>query len=224
MRLKDIRGLPVVDPTAARKIGTVADYLVDPATGRLAALEVAPAGDGDGREGTDRIPTQRIRRIGQHAVVLTGRPASVATPTAADTERWLDSASLVNLEVLGDDGNRVGHLTDASFDQDSLDIQAYLLRTSWWERLFGRHRGRILPGQVTSCSRELMIVNTGRLGEAGEAQAQAQAQAPAPAPEESNTPTDTLGVPLKLEDRVPPPSRKSKATDGPAVPTVGRAD
>ncbi|MCA1644938.1 MAG: PRC-barrel domain-containing protein, partial [Chloroflexi bacterium] len=37
MRLKELRGLPVIDPTAARKIGTVQDYQIDPASGRLAA-------------------------------------------------------------------------------------------------------------------------------------------------------------------------------------------
>jgi sporulation protein YlmC with PRC-barrel domain len=210
MRLKEIRGLPVVDPTAARKIGTVSDYLVDPATGRLAALEV------QGREGNrdERIPAQRIRRIGQHAVVLTGRMVSSSDGSASETERWLDSGSLVNLEVLGDDGNRVGRLSDATFDQDSLDIAAYLLHANLWERFFGRHRGRILPNQVASCSRELMIISSGRLAE------------PTQAPAEEDT--ATLGVPLKLEDRVPTTSSRKKtasaASDGQAVPTLPRPD
>jgi sporulation protein YlmC with PRC-barrel domain len=215
MRLKEIRGLPVVDPTAARKIGTVSDYLVDPATGRLAALEI------QGREGNrdERIPAHRIRRIGQHAVVLTGRLASSQDPSSTDTqtERWLDSASLVNLEVLGDDGNRVGRLADATFDQDSLDIQAYLLSASLWERFFGRHRGRIQPGQVASCSRELMITTSGRPGE--------REQASQPSATED---TASLGVPLKLDDRVAPPSSRKKTatapTDGQAVPTLPHPD
>jgi uncharacterized protein YrrD len=211
MRLKDIRGLPVVDPTAARKIGTIADYLVDPSGGRLAALEVAPK---EGGEANERVPAHRVRRIGQHAVVLTGRPATNRSSTldSAVSERWLDSASLTNLEVLGDDGNRVGYVTDATLDQDTLDIQAYLLRGSLWERFFGRRRGRIQPPQVASCSRELMIVSTGRLTEASTVAT-------------SEETSGSLGVPLKLEDRPPAPATKeAKAEDGQAVPAAGRSD
>ena len=210
MRLKEIRGLPVVDPTAARKIGTVSDYLVDPASGRLAALEI------QGREETteERIAAHRIRRIGQHAVVLTGRASSGSTASVdTHSDSWLDSASLANLEVLGDDGNRIGRVTDASFDQDTLAIEAYLLHASLWERFFGRHRGRIQPNQVSSCSRELMIVTSGRVTEAVQ-----------PSEDKGADPTDPLGVPLKLEDRPTSRSKKAAAVDGQAVPAAGRTE
>jgi uncharacterized protein YrrD len=211
MRLKEIRGLPVVDPTAARKIGTVTDYLVDPASGRIAALAV------DGGD-SDRIPAHRVRRIGRHAVVLTATSTSrsLATNGSAayhDNERWLDAGSLANLEVLGDDGNRIGRLSDAAFDQDTLDIQAYLLRSSFWAR-FGRRRGRIQPSTVASCSRELMIVTTGRLGESQEVVTSLA----------DDEPTTSLGVPLKLEDRLPAPSLHEKVEDGHTVPALGRSD
>lgn len=215
MRLKEIRGLPVVDPAAARKIGTVSDYLVDPATGRLAALEI------QGREGNtddERIAAHRVRRIGQHAVVLTGRATSGSIGgDTGQSERWLDSASLANLEVLGDDGNRIGRLTDASFDQDTLEIEAYLLHANLWERLFGRRRGRILPNQVASCSRELMIVTTGRLAQGQTAQPAGDGSMVA----ESN---DPLGVPLKLEDRATTRSKKEAAVDGQTVSPVRHTD
>ena len=183
MRLKELRGLPVVDPTAARKIGTVTDYLVDPAAGRLAALEITTK---DGME-PDRIPTHRVRRVGRHAVVLTARATS-STSLATDPERLLDTSSLVGLEVLGDDGNRIGRLVDARFNQDTLSIEAYLMRTSFWQRLTAR-RGRITPAKVHACSRELMIVTTGRIKEL-------------PPAEDTSL---SLGVPLKMEDRLPEP-------------------
>ena len=66
MRLKELRGLPVIDPTAARKIGTVSDYQVDPANGRLAALDL----DGSDGRGAERVLAQRIRRVGANAVIL----------------------------------------------------------------------------------------------------------------------------------------------------------
>ena len=74
---------------------------------------------------------------------LVAAPATIppSNREATANERWLDAGSLVNLEVLGDDGNRIGRLADARFDQDTLDIQAYLLKGSLWENLV-RRRGR----------------------------------------------------------------------------------
>ena len=64
MRLKELRGLPVIDPTAARKVGTVIDYQVDPVSGRIAALDITPV---DSTE-SQRVLAQRIRRVGTSAV------------------------------------------------------------------------------------------------------------------------------------------------------------
>ena len=84
--------------------------------------------------------------------------------------------------------------------------------------MFGRHRGRIQPNQVASCSRELMIVTSGRLGEG-------QAIPPAEDGATPAEPTDPLGVPLKLEDRATTrSSKKSAAVDGQAVPAAARTD
>ena len=187
MRLKQLRGLPVIDPTAARKIGTVSDYQVDPASGYVAALDIAAAEDGQGA----RIVAQRIRRVGQNAVILTARGGASANAPAEINDHWLDSSTLVGLEVMGDDGNRVGRLLDADFDQDSLTIGAYIPQASLWERLLSRG-GRIAPEKVHACSRELMVVNTGRVSAASETTATAE----------------TVGVdlPLKNEDRLSAPA------------------
>ena len=193
MRLKDLRGLPVIDPTAARKIGLVTDYQVDPAAGRLAALDV----DGVETRGAERVLAQRIRRVGANAVILTARGGTLAGGNPELNEAWLDSSTLVGLEVMGDDGNLIGRLADATFDQDSLDVDAYLLRSTAWQRLVGG-RARIQPARVHSCSRELMMVSTGRVKE--------------PAAADDNT-TIGLRLPLKDEDRLPAPSF-DQAPDG----------
>jgi sporulation protein YlmC with PRC-barrel domain len=159
MRLKELRGLPVIDPTAARKLGTVIDYQIDPVAGRIAALDITPV------DGTDsqRVLAQRIRRVGSSAVVLTARGGTLPSDTVDINSRWLDTATTVGLEVMGDDGNRIGHLGDCTFNQDTLDIEAYLLRgASLLQQLIGG-RARIPPDQVHACSRELMIVGTGQV-------------------------------------------------------------
>ncbi len=42
MRVRQLRGIPIIDPTRARKIGTITDFLLDAEAGRLAAIEVKP--------------------------------------------------------------------------------------------------------------------------------------------------------------------------------------
>jgi sporulation protein YlmC with PRC-barrel domain len=200
MRLKHLHGLPVIDPTTARKIGIVVDYQIDPASGRVAALDVAGAGETD-LDG-ERILAQRIRRVGRNAVILTGTGrASPRTPRTTD-DRWLDGSTLVDLEVMGDDGDGIGRLVDASFDQDSLGIDFYVLRSSIWNRLLGR-RSTIEPGVIHACSRELMIVCTGRLKELPAAVA-ADAASPA------------LPMALKTDDRLPSPNFEPAADGQPA--------
>jgi sporulation protein YlmC with PRC-barrel domain len=184
MRLKQIRGLPVIDPTAARKIGSVMDYQLDPTSGRIAALDITPVTGGEG----ERILAPRIRRVGSSAVILTSRGGSMPSGQLEIVDRWLDTSTTVGLEVMGDDGNRIGHLVDATFNQESLEIEAYLLRAGVMERLFGR-RGRIQPSKVHSCSRELMMVVTGHV------------KAAELVPEQPTTSMD-LPLTLKEADRV----------------------
>ena len=136
MRLKELRGLPVIDPTAARKVGTVTDYQVDPvgvasrpwiSTRRPERWRAHPRASHPPRRSARRHPDRS--RCERAALALD------------DNERWLESVVLEGLEVLGDDGDRIGRLVDASFDQDSLDIESYLLRSGFLGRLIGR-RGR----------------------------------------------------------------------------------
>jgi sporulation protein YlmC with PRC-barrel domain len=189
MRLKELRGLPVIDPNTARKIGTVVDFQVDPATGHVAALDISvPNSDGE------RVLGSRIRRVGRSAVILTAHGGAEAGIASDVDERWLDASTLGGLEVIGDDGNRVGRLADARFNQESLEIEVYLLRLGILQRAVGR-RGRIPPARVQSCSRELMLVTSGRLTDVAQV---------TPALEEATT----LGLrtPLKTDDRLPAPS------------------
>jgi len=203
MRLKELRGLPVIDPTAARKVGTVTDYQLDPTASRVAALDIDPVEPSDG----ERILAHRIRRVGRHAVILVGHSASTSNVVLDHAENWIDMGSLEGLEVLGDDGDRVGQLVDATFHQDSLEVDAYLLQATWWEQLIGRH-ARIQPSRVHSCSRELMIVTSGHMTEA--------AAEPDTEPPQADEPTTEIGVPLKVDDRVSVDS-KTPAKNGQGV-------
>jgi sporulation protein YlmC with PRC-barrel domain len=203
MRLKKLRGLPVIDPTAARRMGLISDYQVDPASGRLAAVHITTVDT----EASVRISADRIRRVGQHAVVLTSRGAASGGAASSPNGNELDAAALSGLEVIGDDGNRIGRMLDATFNQDSLAIEAYLLRPEGWRLLIGRGR-RIQPSQVHACSRDLMIVTSGRVAaiEAGE-------PGTADEPDASDA-----SLSLKPADRAPSPSVVSEVSDAKPVP------
>jgi len=175
------------------------DYQVDPASRRIAALDIDPL---NGNEG-ERVLAQRVRRVGGSAVILTARGGSTPGVAIEIDDHWLDASTMEGLEVMGDDGNQIGHLVDAIFDQDSLEIEAYLLRANFFERLLGR-RGRIQPDDVHACSRELMMVTTGRV------------KALEVAPEET-TPLEAR-MPLKDADRLPAPTYEP-VSDGRPVTT-----
>jgi uncharacterized protein YrrD len=153
MRALELRGLPVIDSRSARRLGTVADVHVDPAAGRLAALDVQVPGT----EAVERIPTERVRRVGHNAVMLKGGYGLDDAAPPSVNQDWLDLGILVGLEVLAESGDRIGRLADVHFDRDSLRVEAYELAVPALERWFGGG-GRIEPDAVMACSRDLMIV------------------------------------------------------------------
>ena len=165
MRMTELKGRAVIDPTTARKRGVVVDVLVDATTARLAAVDVAPPE----AESPERIPADSIARIGRHAVMLTrGSPSSPSTSSSAAAEDGsgevvdrLDYGSLVGLEVLDEGGERVGYLQDAQVDPESLAVTAYELAGAAWRRWLHR-KSEIGSEEVTSWSRELMLVRNHR--------------------------------------------------------------
>jgi sporulation protein YlmC with PRC-barrel domain len=149
MRLQQLRGLPVVDPVHARKIGSVVDYRLDAVAGRIAALEVGQPDASDSL----LVASDAIRRVGRNAVMLTGESASAVD----DSDTWLTARTLVGLSVLAEDGTALGRLEDAEVDADSLAVVGYRLQAPMAERLLGR-QSAASPLTVVSSSRELLVV------------------------------------------------------------------
>jgi sporulation protein YlmC with PRC-barrel domain len=186
----------VVDPVTARRVGVVTDYRLDAVAGRLAAIE---AGDNGGASQGTLIPASSIRRVGRHAVMLTGD----AVPDLEDDDGWLTSRTLVGLSVLSTDGTALGRLADAELDPDSLSVGEFLLQAPITERLLG-HQTRPMGLQVTSCSRELLVV-VPQPAPAPDFEPDSE-----PEPEVATAPepaTSTSPIPLlKQDDQAPEPS------------------
>ncbi len=153
MRVTELKGRQVVDPTTAAKRGRVVDVLVDPTTKYLAGLTIAA----DGEESHHEISARHIARIGSAAVMLRREIEGDVGDTNLRHEDYLDYASLVGLEVLDEGGDLVGRLQDAKLDPDRLAITGYTLIGTGWRAWLGS-LGDITPSQVSSWSRELMLV------------------------------------------------------------------
>ncbi len=154
MRVTELKGRQVVDPITASKRGRVVDVLVDPTTKCLAGLTIAA----DGEDSHQEISARHIAPIGSAAVMLRREVQGDVSDTDLRHEDYLDYASLVGLEVLDEGGDRVGRLQDANIDPDRLAVTGYaLVGTGWWRRWLGSPSD-VAPSQVSSWSRELMLV------------------------------------------------------------------
>ena len=154
MKLTKVVGMPVVDTHVARQAGIVSDVLLDLQSGRVAVLNVKHA---DGWL-VQRIPAEYVYRLGPFTILVADTIAVDLGPPAAD-QRWFPIESVVGLEVMTDGGDRVGQITDADLDDQTLAVKSYLLRNAsgaW------RRRGRVHPDEVVACSAELMLIRERR--------------------------------------------------------------
>jgi sporulation protein YlmC with PRC-barrel domain len=146
--------MPVVDTHVARQAGIVSDVLLDLQSGRVAVLNVKHA---DGWL-VQRIPAEYVYRLGPFTILVADTIAVDLGPPAID-QRWFPVESVVGLEVMTEGGDRVGQITDAELDDETLAVKAYLLRNAsgaW------RRPGRVHPDEVVSCSAELMLIRERR--------------------------------------------------------------
>ncbi|MBI2756814.1 MAG: PRC-barrel domain-containing protein [Chloroflexi bacterium] len=167
MRVLELRGLPVIDPRTARRVGVVSDIYVDPVQHCIAALEIEAAAattlavSESLTADRERVLSAEVRRVGKSAVMLRGPYTPTRAADAPAEPGWLNLDALVGLEVMSDGGDAMGALQDVSFDPDSLRVDGFELEVPVMERWFGGG-GRISPEAVVSCSRELMLVRAGR--------------------------------------------------------------
>ncbi|HEX8969243.1 MAG TPA: PRC-barrel domain-containing protein [Chloroflexota bacterium] len=150
MRLTRVTGLPVVDTHVARQAGIVSDVLLDLSAGRVAVLNVTHA---DGWL-VQHIPAEYVYRLGPHTVLVADTVAVDLGPPQID-QRWLSIKSVLGLPVLTEGGDRVGQISDAELDDQTLEVRTYRLKNAigaW------RRRGAVHPDEVVSSSSELMLI------------------------------------------------------------------
>lgn len=110
MRFTECLGRDVVTTSDAATIGTVAGFVVDPSSSRVAALVV---------DGGDQpiVAWEDLASFGQDVVTLESRSAA-RSPEPGIERRTVDGdVQVVGARVLTDAGVEVGHVGDVEFDQ-----------------------------------------------------------------------------------------------------------
>jgi len=99
MRVSQLKGQRVVDPTTARIIRKV-DILIDASAGCIEAINVT---DSHGAT-QQRIAAPGIAGIGRHAAMLA--PSYHTEPAIAPSRRRIDVSSLMGLDVFDEERER----------------------------------------------------------------------------------------------------------------------
>jgi sporulation protein YlmC with PRC-barrel domain len=150
-RLSRLKGMPVIDLLKAQRVGKVRNVYLDPAAGRIAALDVGPHGEFK----KAHIAGRHVRRIGHQAIVLlTAQDIGDESMLGAGA---IDVRTLIGLQAITDEGDRVGVVSDVYLNPDTLAVDAYELRTPPLTRSI-KGPQLIMPARLVICSQELMIV------------------------------------------------------------------
>lgn len=152
MRLDTLRKRVVVDPETGTRLGTVTDYWVDAAAGRVATLIIRPVD----AELSQRVAAERVAHVGRDAIILApSNGLGVGTPLRTD---WLDRRQIRRLIAYTDTGERLGRIDGAEVDH-TLRIQNFNLATPIWRRWLWA-RQHIAAAAVAWCGRDVLVVRT----------------------------------------------------------------
>lgn len=153
MHITEFRGLRVISLSETLKMGKVEDALLDPTARFVAALRVR-SGGASGSEHV--VPREAVKRVGQHAVVL-GAPIGMGIQRQPDLDRLIDLQTFLGMEVVTDEGTRLGRVHDAEIDPQTLNITDYELSRHFWDSYL-QTRMRVPAQEIFSSSKDVLIV------------------------------------------------------------------
>ncbi|HEY7357926.1 MAG TPA: PRC-barrel domain-containing protein [Ktedonobacterales bacterium] len=153
MQITRLRGLRVISLSETLKMGRVEDALLDPTAHWVAALRIRSGGT----PGNEHIVLREgVKRVGQHAVVL-GSPVGMGLEQPPDLDRLIDLQTFIGLEVVTEEGTKLGRIRDAEIDAQTLNIIDYELTRSFWGSYL-QTRARVAAEQTFSGSKDVLIV------------------------------------------------------------------
>lgn len=155
MYVTDLRGLRIISLASALKMGQVEDALLDPTCRYVAALRVHAYNT----HPRQLVPRQLVRRVGRHAVILSGSDDLPEEASVDNADRLVNLRTLLGLEVVTDQGDLVGRLRNAIIDPDTLAIETYEIARSPLGRLLGSAGAhRVSAAETVSGSKDVLII------------------------------------------------------------------
>ncbi|HLW01546.1 MAG TPA: hypothetical protein VKT82_23015 [Ktedonobacterales bacterium] len=153
MHVTELRGLRVISLSETLKMGKVEDALLDPTAHFVAALRVRSGGSPGGEH---IILREAVKRVGQHAVVL-GAPIGMGLQRQPDLDRLIDLQTFLEMEVVTEEGTRLGRIHDAEIDTQTLNITDYEMTRHFWDAYL-QTRVRVSARDTFSGSKDVLIV------------------------------------------------------------------
>jgi uncharacterized protein YrrD len=153
MRISQLRGLRVISLSETLKMGKVEDALIDPTARFVAALRVRSGGTPASEH---IVLREAVKRVGQHAVIL-GAPIGMGIDQPLELDRLIDLRSFIGLEVISDEGVRLGQVHDAEIDPQTLNILEYEFSRSFWDSYL-QTRMRVAARETFSGSKDVLVV------------------------------------------------------------------
>jgi uncharacterized protein YrrD len=153
MRITTFRGLRVISLAEALKMGKVEDVLLDPTARWVAAVRVRSGGITSNEH---IVLREAVKRVGQHAVVL-GDPVGMGSERPIELDRLIDLHGFLGMEVVSDEGTRLGHIRDAEVDTQTLNITEYELSRNFWDTYLQTGM-RVAAHDTLSGSKDVLIV------------------------------------------------------------------
>lgn len=123
MKFSDARGRQVVSTSTGDTVGKVSEFVVDPTSRSVVAVQLRKADNGDTLRWSD------ITAFGQDAVTVSGNDQIVAAGEDV-LELTGKSHVLIGKRVLSDAGDELGQVKDVEFDASSGEVTGILLGSS----------------------------------------------------------------------------------------------
>ena len=169
MYVTELPGLRVLSVLSALRMGTVESALIDPSCRFVAALRVREYGPG----GRQLIPSEMVKRVGRHAVIIARDIAG--DEQVEHAERLIPLRELIGLEVVSDRGDLLGFVRDIEMDRDTLALDRVEIARTRAERARRLRPPLWVDAQLVICgSRDAMLLPETALRHAGGAEREAQ--------------------------------------------------
>lgn len=155
-RWSEIEGLAAVAIETGKKVGIVDDFLFDPRTGAIPALQVKT-----GLFGHRLLPAETVRAFGEHAVTFTPEDALLKENNDKDLAALPLGKDLQNYRVLSEGGTLIGTIRNILIENDpsgGIRIATLELGGGLRERLTG-HYPTFEASQVKHYGRDVVIIS-----------------------------------------------------------------